>query len=111
MWITERLNGDVQMPTMMQFRTYTIREGRLDDWLRRWREQVVPLRREFGFEIDGAWVDRERGLFFWTITHSGPGTFEEANDRFWASPERRALGIDTDEYVLDWDMRTVERIY
>jgi NIPSNAP protein len=99
------------MPRTTQLRTYTIREGSTQEWIRRWRERVVPLRTEFGFEIVGAWLDDERRLFFWVLSYDGPETFEEANDRLWASPEGVAMEGDTDEYILSWEMRTVERIY
>jgi NIPSNAP protein len=99
------------MPRTTQIRTYTIREGNREEWLRRWRERIVPLRRKFGFEIVGAWLDDEWGQFVWVLTYDGPETFEEVNDRLWASPEGLALERDTDEYILSWEMRTVEQIY
>src|SRR5262245_25241074 len=99
------------MPRTTQLRTYTIRQGRLEDWVRRWREQIAPLRLEFGFEIGGAWLDREQNQFFWVLAYDGPESFEEMNDRYWASPERSALDLDTDEYLLSWDMRTVDQVY
>lgn len=39
------------MPRTTQLRTYTIRDGLLDEWVRKWRDLVVPLRLELGFEI------------------------------------------------------------
>ena len=67
------------MPRMVQLRTYTVRPEKLDEWVELWRELVVPLRREFGFEIHGAWVDRERSLHTWVISYEGPEAFEERN--------------------------------
>jgi NIPSNAP len=100
------------MPRTTQLRTYTILEGRLEEWVRRWREEVVPLRREFGFEIVGAWLDDERSQFVWVLSHDGTEeTFEEANDRFWASPMRVSMDLETDDYIANWDMRSVEQIY
>lgn len=52
-----------------QLRIYTIREGLLEEWAARWRELVVPLRLELGFEIGSAWLDRERNQFVWTISY------------------------------------------
>jgi NIPSNAP protein len=98
------------MPRTTQLRTYTIRQGMLDEWLRRWQEGVVPLRQEYGFEIIGAWLDREESRFVWVLAYDGPETFEEVNDRFWASPERLAMRMETDDYIVGWDMRMVEEI-
>ncbi|MFI9581973.1 GntR family transcriptional regulator [Streptomyces sp. NPDC052236] len=47
------------MPRTTQLRTFTVQEGLLDEWVERWRSDIVPLRLELGFTIDGAWVDRE----------------------------------------------------
>ncbi len=70
------------MPRTTQLRTYTIREGLLDEWAVKWRNLVVPLRLELGFEIGGAWVDHERSQFIWLISYEGDDTLEEANKRY-----------------------------
>ncbi|MFH9474261.1 hypothetical protein ACH4L7_10455 [Streptomyces anulatus] len=44
----------------MRHWTCTVRESLLDEWARRRRADIVPLRLELGLEIGGAWVDRER---------------------------------------------------
>lgn len=48
------------MPKTTQLRIYHVRDGLLDEWVEKWRTLVVPLRLKFGFEIEGAWLDRER---------------------------------------------------
>lgn len=55
------------VPKTVQLRTYTIREGLLEEWAARWRESVVPLRLKLGFGIGGAWLDHERSRFVWVI--------------------------------------------
>ncbi|MFP8884140.1 NIPSNAP family protein [Streptomyces mangrovi] len=98
------------MAKTTQLRTYTVRDGMLDEWVERWREEIVPLRLALGFTIDGAWVDRERNRFVWLISYDGPGTFEERNAVYWASPRRKAMGLDPDDYLTRTDDRTVERV-
>lgn len=99
------------MPRTTQLRTYTIREGLLDEWATKWRDLVVPLRIQCGFEIGGAWLDRERSQFVWTITYHGDDSFEDANKRYWALPEREAMGLDPRDYLVERDVRVVEPIY
>ncbi|WP_228814929.1 NIPSNAP family containing protein [Nocardia cyriacigeorgica] len=101
---------EADMPRTTQLRAYTIREGLLDEWAVRWRDLVVPLRLELGFEIGGAWVDYERSQFIWLITYEGDDTFEEANRRYWASPRREALGLDPADYLIARDVRAVEAV-
>lgn len=54
---TECTGGEgTDMPRTTQLRTYTIRDGLLEEWTAKWRDLVVPLRLELGFEIGGAWA-------------------------------------------------------
>jgi NIPSNAP protein len=96
------------MPRTVQLRTYTVKAGKLDEWVQQWRELVVPLRREFGFEIHGAWVDRERSQHTWVVSYEGPETFEERNAAYWASAQRKAMGLDPSQYLVGEEMRPVE---
>ncbi|MDW5322353.1 NIPSNAP family containing protein [Plantactinospora sp. KLBMP9567] len=93
-----------------QLRIYTARPGRLDAWVEAWQTLVVPLRRRFGFEISGSWVDVARQQHLWVVSHPGPQSFEEANADYWRSPERVALSLDPHEYLLDEEIRTVEPV-
>ncbi|WP_374985371.1 NIPSNAP family protein [Streptomyces fradiae] len=99
------------MARTTQLRTYTVREGLLDQWVERWRDDIVPLRLKLGFEIGGAWVDRERNQFVWLLSYEGPESFEERNETYWASPERAEMDLDPDDYLLHTDDRTVEQRY
>lgn len=94
-----------------QLRTYTVRDGMLDEWVERWRMEIVPLRLELGFTIGGAWVDRERNHFVWLISYDGPEAFAERNAMYWSSPARKAMNLDPDDYLVHTDDRTVEERY
>lgn len=99
------------MAKTTQLRTYTVRDGMLDEWVERWRREIVPLRLKLGFTIDGAWVDRERNQFVWLISYDGPETFVERNALYWSSPEREAMGLDPDAYLVHTEDRVVERVH
>jgi hypothetical protein len=111
--VTPRLSPgkDIQMPRTTQLRTYTVREGLLDEWVERWRAEIVPLRLELGFAIGGAWIDRERNQFVWLISYVGPEAFAERNAMYWASPARKAMDLDPNDYLLHTEDRTVEERY
>jgi hypothetical protein len=98
------------MQRSTQLRTYTVREGLLDEWVERWRSEIVPLRLELGFEINGAWVDRERNQFIWLLSYQGPETFAERNAQYWASPARKKMDLDPGDYLIHTDDRMVEPI-
>ncbi|KUP97966.1 NIPSNAP family protein [Thermobifida cellulosilytica] len=99
------------MAGTVEHRVYTVREGLLDEWVRRWREEIVPLRLELGFTIEGAWIDRENNRFIWTLGYDGPEGFAEANRRYWASPRRAAMNLDPEDYLLSTEKTTVTRVY
>ena len=76
----------------------------------RWREEIVPLRLKLGFTLGGAWVDREHNQFIWLISYDGPETFTERNALYWAAPEREAMGLAPDHYLISTEERTVEAV-
>ncbi|MEU2899286.1 NIPSNAP family protein [Streptomyces sp. NPDC001273] len=99
------------MPRTTQLRTYTVRDGMLDEWAERWRQEIVPLRLKLGFTIGGAWVVRERNQFVWLISYDGAETFSERNAMYWSSPEREAMNLNPDDYLVHTDDCTVEQVY
>ena len=82
------------MTAVSQLRMYTIQEGRMDEWLEGWTKGVLPLRRKFGFRVDGAWVVRGENKFVWILTYGGPEGFEARDAAYYASPDRKLLHPD-----------------
>jgi hypothetical protein len=92
-----------------QLRMYRVKPGALDEWVREWREYVLPLRRSRGFEVLGPWIRREDDLFVWLIGHDD---LEEANASYSASPERAALDPDPARHLAEtstWILEPLER--
>lgn len=81
-----------------QLRSYRIKEGELDEWVDEWRQQVLPLRRDHGFDVLGPWIVRAESRFVWIIGHD---EFEEADARYYASPERIALDPDPARHLAE----------
>lgn len=82
-----------------QVRIYRIKPGELDAFVEEWREHVVPLRRQFGFEVVGAWSSEKDDTFVWIISHDGD--FAEADREYYFSPERAALDPDPARHILE----------
>jgi hypothetical protein len=82
-----------------QLREYVIEEGKLDDFVREWREHILPLRLALDFGVLGPWVDREASRFVWMIGYDGD--FEEANARYYASPVRAAMDPDPARLIVE----------
>jgi hypothetical protein len=94
----------------IQLREYRIRDGQMDAWIAGWTDGVVPLRLEFGFEILGAWVDRQDDRFVWLIGYSGADGFDAANERYYASPKRAALRPEPSELIEEARKVMVEAV-
>jgi hypothetical protein len=82
-----------------QIRIYHMRPGALEEFEQEWREHVVPLRRQFGFEVVGAWASAAEDTFVWIIRHDGD--FTAADRAYYLSPERAALDPDPARHILE----------
>jgi excisionase family DNA binding protein len=45
----------------------------MDEWVEEWRRRIGPSRHERGFEVLGAWLDRERGRLLWVTAGTAEG--------------------------------------
>jgi hypothetical protein len=86
--------------TEVQLRIVRIAEGHLDDFVGEWRSGVLPLRERFGFRVE-AWTDPSASAFVWLLRYEGPGTLEDADRAYYASPERAALEPDPARWIED----------
>jgi hypothetical protein len=82
-----------------QLRIYTIRDGALEEFVQRWQQGVLPLRVRHGFTVEGAWVVPDQSRFVWLLSYAGPGTFQQADAAYYASPEREELRPDPAELI------------
>ena len=87
-----------------QLRDYRITDGELDRFIQEWRTNLAPLRRACGFTIAGAWTVDGESRFVWLLSHAGGwDAFQEADARYFASPER--AGFDPDPARLIEEQR------
>ncbi len=96
--VTNVSNGRVG-GMVTQLRIYTINKGKLDDFVKAWREGVYPLRQKFGFKIEGAWIVKERNEFVWITSYDGPEDWQTQDAAYYASPERAALNPDPAQFI------------
>ena len=82
-----------------ELRDYLATPGHLDDWIRGWREGVMPIREQCGFQLLGAWVDPPRERFVWVLGYDGADGFDAAELRYHARTDRLALDPDPSSFV------------
>lgn len=82
-----------------QVRIYEIQLGKMGEFLRAWRNGVVPLRQRFGFSVHGAWIGEDGTSFVWILSHAGPQGFEGSESAYYESSARRALEPDPGQFI------------
>jgi hypothetical protein len=82
----------------------------MDRFVAAWRGSLVPLRRKFGFEIDGAWVDLERNRFVWLVSYDGADGFEARDAAYYDSSDRAALDPDPADLIVESEHLFVETV-
>jgi hypothetical protein len=90
-------------------RRYKLKPGTFEDFIKPFREHIVPLRQELGFSIPEAWHDPENHEFLWVIRWEGEGSFEEADAAYYDHPKRTLLPRQFDQ-VDSQDVRMFERV-
>jgi hypothetical protein len=90
-----------------QLRSYRVRNGEMDEWLREWRELVYPLRLAHGFLVVGAWVNRDQDRFVWIVGHD---YLERADSAYYASPQRIAMDPDPARHLVETETVALEPI-
>ena len=74
-----------------QLRIYTMKPGRLDDWVDLFRRGTSKLRREQGFDLQ-AWTSEATNQFVWLVTRDGTDEeFEAADAAYYQLPEHKPL--------------------
>ncbi|MFF0220997.1 hypothetical protein [Streptomyces sp. NPDC004629] len=68
------------------------------------------MRLKLRFAIGSAWTDREHNQFIWLNSYDGPGTFAERNALYWSPPERSAMGLNPDHYLVAAEERAIESV-
>ena len=73
----------------------------MDAWVEEWRHRIRPLREEHGFKVLSALVVEDSGEFLWLLAYDGPGSWEEADAAYHASPGRAALDPDPARHITE----------
>ncbi|MFI0369324.1 hypothetical protein ACH35V_15690 [Actinomadura sp. 1N219] len=93
-----------------RLRIYTLREGKGDEFVQRWTETLVPLRRKLGFEVLGAWRVPDRREFVWIVGWPGEGSYDDAERAYYESPLRKEIPWRAEDFIEAADIRTIEAV-
>ncbi len=89
-----------------QLRIYDVAPSKMEEFVAVF-PQVVEARARFGFAVEGAWVAEDRDQFVWIARYDGPGSFEEAERRYYESEARRAIDPDPGSLLAHVETRMI----
>jgi hypothetical protein len=93
-----------------QLRIYRIKPGTMDAFVALWRDHLVPARAAHGFRVQSAWITQDGAEFAWVVVHEGPGTFAEADARYYDSPERAAAPQSPTDFIEHMELRLMDPV-
>ena len=82
----------------------------MDEWLSAWRDRIVPLRRNLGFDVVSAWVDRESNRFVWLLRRTTVGDWQSRDRDYYESDERRSMQPDPADCIARAERFFVEEV-
>ena len=93
-----------------QLRIYTIKAGSMDEWLKLFYGQLVPIHRDQGLRLDGVWVNTEADEFVWIRSFEDEAEMAAKMDYYTASPARKAVGDLPHQYIEKTDVRILRSV-
>lgn len=88
-----------------QLRIYEIKPGRMAEFLELFDKELAPARRAYGFDVIGPWVHEDKNQFVWIASYDGAVPWDEAEQRYRESPERRNTSRDPMDLIDSIDAR------
>jgi len=92
-----------------QIRIYTINKGEMDNFLKHFKEEIVPLHEKIGVPIVGTWVNRPQNEFIWVRTYKGKAEMEAKTKEFQAAVA--AAGVKLGGNVAKMEVREAESAF
>jgi quinol monooxygenase YgiN len=89
-----------------EVRIYTMKSGKLDDFIEIFTKSIMPTSATFGVKIHAAWRNDAANEFVWVRSYDDEKTLE----RYSNSPERAEYTPKTQECIDSMEVRTVESV-
>ena len=89
-----------------EVRIYTMKPGRLDDFLDVFRTGIVPTSNAYGIQIHGAWRNDDKNELVWVRSYADGATLET----YEKCPERALYSSKSKDCLESLEVRTVEAV-
>ena len=99
------------MAKTTQLRIYTINRGEMDEFVKGWRELIVPIRLKHGYVVEGAWVMEGENRFVWMVSYEGDESWEAKEKAYYDDPERLAVTPGPAVHIALMELRFIKSVY
>jgi len=99
------------MAKTTQLRIYTINRGEMDEFVKGWREKIVPIRLKHGYIVEGAWVVEGENRFIWMVSYDGEESWEAKEQAYYNDPERLAVTPGPAVHIALMELRFINAMY
>jgi len=97
------------MSKTIQLRRYKLAQGREDEFAKGWSSHIPALRRENGFTIEFAHLDRENSVFTWAVSVRGDeAAFKRTEQQYYDAKIKAGLGNGDPKILLHTSFSFVE---
>lgn len=93
-----------------QLRQYTVNRGMMDQWVKHFTENLVPMQEKLGIKIDGMWVNEDKDQFIWIRSFQDAEDVKNKEAAFYASSEWQAVMEHTRNHLARLDVKTMESV-
>jgi hypothetical protein len=94
---------------LTQIRIYTINKGEMDNFLKHFKEEIMPLHEKIGVPIVGTWVNRPQNEFIWVRTYKDKAELEAKTKELQVAVA--AAGVKLGGNVAKMEVREVESAF
>lgn len=92
-----------------QIRIYTINKGEMDNFLKHFKDDIIPIHKKIGVPIVGTWVNRPQNQFIWVRTYKDKADVEAKTKEFQAAVA--AAGVKLGGNVAKMEVREAESAF
>ena len=92
-----------------QIRIYTINKGEMDNFLKHFKNDIIPLHEKIGVPIVGTWVNRPQNEFIWVRNYKDKADVEAKTKEFQAAVA--AAGVKLGTTVAKMEVREAESAF
>jgi quinol monooxygenase YgiN len=89
-----------------EVRIYTMKPGRLDDFLHVFQTGIVPTSSAYGIHVHGAWRNDDKNELVWVRSYADRATLEAYEN----CPERAIYSPQSRDCLESLEVRTVENV-